>query len=97
MFYRSNGTYYMQQMNGEIELSTAWDVSKNEFLPFELLLKHMLKVILRMSPVSSSCSELDSYALGLLGIFLLPFYHPPFLEFFFGLSGVLQFKQFQVL
>ena len=46
----------------------------------------MLKVILRMIPVLSSCSELDSYALGLLGIFLLPFYHPPFLEFFFGLS-----------
>ena len=69
----------------------------HKFLPFELLLKHKLKVIPQMIPVSSSCSELDSFVLGLLGIFLLPFYLPPssrvILEFLFGLSRVLQFDE----
>ena len=48
-----------------------------------------------MNSAWSSYSELDFYALGLLGIVLLPFYPPPFLEFFFGLSGVLQLASFK--
>ena len=86
--YYYNDMLHIICMNGGIS-----DISEpihHKMLPFELLLKHKLKVIPQMIPVSSSCSELDSFVLGLLGIFLLPFYLPPssrvILEFFFGLS-----------
>ena len=93
--YYYNDMLHIISMNGGIsDISEPID---HKMLPFELLLKHMSKVIPQMIPVSSSCSELDSFVLGLLGIFLLPFYLPPssrvILEFLFGLSRVLQFDE----